>query len=71
MSTVVSNVGFRTQTTFLWIANGISGTVAVNLAGNYTDALDVRIRIWYGAFWASTGVGTFVIGACSAMATGV
>lgn len=70
-SAVVPNVRLRAQATFLRIANGIPRAIAVDLASDYTDALDVRIRIRDSSFWAGTRVRTFGVGATSAMAAGV
>lgn len=70
-STVVSDVRLGAQATFLRVADRVSRTVAVNLASNYTDAFDVRIRIWNGTFWTGTRIRAVVIGARGAVATSI
>lgn len=70
-STVVPNVGFWAQATFLWITNGISGAITIDFAGNYAHTLDVRIRIWNGPFWTGARIRSLGVGACGPVATGI
>lgn len=71
MSTVVPNVGFRTQAPLLWVTNSVSRTIAVHFASDYTDTLDIGVWIWYGPFWASTRVGALCVGARRPVATSI
>lgn len=58
-SAVVSNVRLRAQTSLLGVANCITRTIAVRVAGHNADALDVRIGIGYRLVRTRTRVRTF------------
>lgn len=70
-SAVVSNVRLGTQATLLRIANGISRAIAINVARNYADTLDVRIRIRNSSLWTGARVRTLGIRARGPMTASI
>ena len=68
-SAIVSDIGFRAETSPLMIANRVSGTIVVGVTGNYTNALDVRIGIRYRSFGTGASVSAVSIRAGCTVAT--
>ena len=57
-STIVTNVGFWTQTSFLMVTNCIPRTVGVEFTCDDFVAFGSRVRIRHGTFGTLTSEGT-------------
>lgn len=71
MSTIVSNVRFRTEASFFGVANGVSWAVVIFGTRYNGDTPYTRVGIGDGSLWTGTFVRTFEIFTNSAFSTGV
>lgn len=71
MSTIVSNVRFRTEASFFGVANGVSWAVVIFGTRYNGDTPYTRIGIGYGTLWTGTSVRTFEILTNGAFSAGI